>query len=389
VPGWYEDKIAALIKGLPKRYRRLLVPVAEKAAIVAAEMPRAPEEMPLAKAVAEFVRRRFGVDIPAREWALADVPRYLRMRLAVVDPATGKVIDAGRDVELLRKKLGAADMAPSKVESPAWREACRKWERAGFEDWSFGDLPETVAVGTSLTAYPALKLVDTTVEIRLFATRAEAEASHRKGVRFLLMKKFGKDLAFVRRYHKIPAEYEAAARPFGGREGVERAIEAALARETFERPIRAEAEFKAYGAEVGRTLFEKGHALTQTVLQILAYHAAVRAALRRGGWGVGRPPKRRAFAFAEPAGARPAQGAGGPRVPRADRARPRTPRSHGFPRGLSRRAARPHPALSRGPQDPPRAGPGRSREGPGQGGPGRALRVRARASGGRPPENRK
>ncbi len=304
VPGWYGDKIAALIKGLPKRYRKLLAPVAEKAAIVAAEMPRAPEEVPLAKAVAEFVRRRFGVDIPAREWALADVPRYLRMRLAVVDPATGKVIDAGRDVELLRKKVGAADLAPSKVESPAWREACRKWEREGIEDWTFGDLPETVAVGTSLTAYLALKMGASSgaprsaeaadadhrgggrLEVRIFATRAEAEAAHRKGVRFLLMKKFGKDLAFVRRYHKIPAEYEAAARPFGGREGVERAIEAALAREIFERPIRTEAEFKAYGAEVGRTLFEKGHALTQTVVRILALHAAVRAALS-GGAGRG------------------------------------------------------------------------------------------------------
>ncbi len=291
VPGWYADKIAALIKGLPKRYRRLLVPVAEKASIIAAEMPRAPEEMPLAKAVAEFARRRFGVDIPAREWALADVPRYLRMRLAVVDPATGKVIDAGRDVELLRKKVGAADMAPSKVESPAWREACRKWEREGIEDWTFGDLPEKVAVGTSLTAYPALKIGDTSFEIRLFATRAEAEAAHRKGVRFLLMKKFGKELAFVRRYHKIPAEYEAAARPFGGRESVERAIEAALARETFERPIRTEAEFNAYGAEVGRTLFEKGHTLTQTVLQILASHAAVRAALAAVGGAASAVPR--------------------------------------------------------------------------------------------------
>ncbi|MBM3306381.1 MAG: ATP-dependent RNA helicase HrpA, partial [Candidatus Aminicenantes bacterium] len=313
VPGQYEDKIAALIKGLPKRYRKLLVPVGEKAATIAAEMERAPEDVPLAKAVAEFVRRRFGVDIPAREWDLADVPRYLRMRLAVVDPATGRTIDAGRDVELLRKKVGAADMTPSKVESPAWREACRKWERTGIEGWTFGDLPEKIAVGTSLTAYPALEMGDMipisqfpegapagpvksagaapgarrgTVSIKLFATRAEAEAAHRKGVRHLLMAKFGKELAFVRRYHKIPAEHEAAALPFGGREAVERKIEEALARETFERPIRAEAEFRAYEAEIGRTLFEKGHALTQTALRILELRHAVRAALS-GGAGRG------------------------------------------------------------------------------------------------------
>ena len=88
------------------------------------------------------------------------MPKHLRMRVAVVDPATGRVIDAGRDVELLRKKLGAADEAPSKVESPAWQEARRAWEKVGLTDWTFGDLPEKIAVGTSLTAYPALEMGD-------------------------------------------------------------------------------------------------------------------------------------------------------------------------------------------------------------------------------------
>jgi len=69
VEGQYQDKIAALIKGLPKRYRKLLVPVGEKAEAIAREMPRAPEEVPLFKAVADFVKRRFGVEVPAKEWA--------------------------------------------------------------------------------------------------------------------------------------------------------------------------------------------------------------------------------------------------------------------------------------------------------------------------------
>ena len=307
VAGQYQDKIAALIKGLPKRYRKLLVPVGEKAEEIVREMPQVPEEVPLFKAVAEFVKRRYGVDIPAREWALADVPKHLRMRVAVVDPVTGRVIDAGRDVELLRKKLGAADEAPSKIESPAWQEARRDWEKSGLTDWTFGDLPEKIAVGTSLTAYPALAVEEKrvsdlpftqnrvkgrsdtllppldSVAVRLFPTRAEAEASHKNGVRWLLMRKFGKDLAFVRRYHKIPADFEKAALYFGGREAVERAIEEALARDVFERNIRTGAEYKAYEAEVGRTLFEKGHALTQTVIKIVELHAKLRTELAAGG----------------------------------------------------------------------------------------------------------
>jgi ATP-dependent helicase HrpA len=324
VAGLYKDKIAALIKGLPKRYRKLLVPVAEKAETIAAQMPRAPEEVPLAKAVADFVRRRFGADIPAREWALAEVPKYLRMRIAVTDPATGRVIETGRDVELLRKIIGAADAAPSKVESPAWKAAQRAWEKTGLAGWTFGDLPERIAVGTSLTAYPALvverpddqikdgvkpTLYTKTVQsvgltpsstplnapaealaIRLFPTRAAAAAAHRRGVRRLLLRKFAKELDFVRRYHKIPGEFEAAAVPFGGREAVERAIESALALEAFERDIRTEAEYRAYESEVGRTLFEKGHALTQAALRIIELARTLRAelGLGRGGGAIRR-----------------------------------------------------------------------------------------------------
>ncbi len=305
VPGQYQNKIAALIKGLPKRYRKLLVPVGEKAETVAREMAQAPEEVPLFKAVAEFVKRRFGADIPPREWALADVPRYLRMRVAVTDPATGRVIDAGRDVELLRKKIGAADLAPSKVESPAWREAVSAWEKTGLTAWTFGDLPERVPVGTSLTAYPALVvenkmgsnllfseksrfdpiLDQETVGIRLFATRAEAAAAHSAGVRRLLLRKFSKELAFVRRYHKIPAEFDRAALYFGGREAVEKAIEEALARDVLERDIRTQAEYTAYEAEAGRTLFEKGHALTQTAVKVIELNAVLRADLGKGSGG--------------------------------------------------------------------------------------------------------
>ena len=431
VAGQYRDKIAALIKGLPKRYRKLLVPVGEKAETIAREMPQAPEEVPLFKAVAEFVRRRFGIDIPAREWALADVPKHLRMRVEVVDPATGKIIDAGRDVDLLRKKIGAADQAPSKVESPAWQEARRVWERDGITEWDFGDLPEKIAVGTSLTAFPALKMGDmipishfsetqkpanrfppiqssaaktrpaetgdlagltgkagASVAIRLFPARAEAEASHRQGVRALLMRKFAKELAFVRRYHKIPAEHERAALYFGGREAVEKAIEGALARDVLERDIRTEAAFKAYEAEVGRTLFDKGHALTQTVIKIIELHAKIRAGAREGERGRGRSRgrgrrrrrRRQEREDPQPLRAQQAQGARQAGIPRRGRRRSRPARAEGLPRGLRHRPARPHPALPRGARDPARAGPHRTRERQGQGRPARAVRVRARAA---------
>jgi ATP-dependent helicase HrpA len=97
-----------------------------------------------------------------------------------------------------------------------------------------------------------------------------------------LLRKLGKELAFVRRYHKIPAEFDRAALYFGGREAVEKAIEEALARDVFECDIRTQAEYTAYESEAGRTLFEKGHALTQTTLKILSLNTTLRAELGKG-----------------------------------------------------------------------------------------------------------
>ena len=96
------------------------------------------------------------------------------------------------------------------------------------------------------------------------------------------MRRFAKDLAFVRRYHQIPAEYERAAARFGGRGAVEGEIERALAREVFEKDIRTEAAFRAYEAGVGKALFEKGHALTQTTLKVLGLAQAIREELGKG-----------------------------------------------------------------------------------------------------------
>ena len=100
------------------------------------------------------------------------------------------------------------------------------------------------------------------------------------------MRKFAKDLAFVGRYHKVPQDLERAALHFGGRQAVEAAVERALVRETFERDIRTEAEFKAAEAEVGRTLFEKGHALIQTALRTIGLYASLRSELAKEGLGL-------------------------------------------------------------------------------------------------------
>ena len=270
IPGQFREKIAALVKGLPKRYRKLLVPLAEKAAVLSDELR--PQDESLFRVLAGFVRRRFQVDIPASAWAEAEIPLHLRMRIAVIGP-DGRELAAGRDIQSLKTKKWPAGMSTS---SDSWTRAREEWERKKIVEWDFGILPEKISVGPFVTAYPALEPAEGGTNIRLYPSEEQAREYHRKGVRSLLFLRFEKDLEFVKRYVVLPEEFQTQALYFGGKQAMEKAMMEALQREAFERDVRSEEEFRALTDSLSRDLFDIGHALGEAVRKILSTYHRVR-----------------------------------------------------------------------------------------------------------------
>lgn len=267
VPGYFEEKISALVKGLPKRYRKLLVPVSETVAIILKELKY--QEESLYKILADFVRRRFNADIPASAWAQADIPIHLKMRFAIMGP-DGEEIATSRTLEMLKEKKWSSDTTPA---TEHWTEARKHWEREGLTTWDFDRLPEKVSVGPFVNAYPALVPREEGSDIRLFATKDQARQIHSKGVRALLYLRFKKDLDFIRQYLVLPEDLQLHTLYFGGKEMVEKALMEALQKEVLEKDMRSKMEFSAYADDMTHTLFEKSHALTDAVSQIIrAYH---------------------------------------------------------------------------------------------------------------------
>jgi ATP-dependent helicase HrpA len=273
VPGQFREKVAALVKGLPKRYRKLLLPAAEKAETIAREME--PNDPSLFNALSRFVKRRFQVDIPAAEWAKAEIPLHLRMRVAITDHE-GREIAAARNLDILRKAA-----APSAVpaDSPAWKNARERWERTGLTSWDFGPLLETVAAGPYTVAFPGLEAGEKSVDLLLFRSREEALAGHVKGVEALLAPRFSKDLEFVKRRLVLPEEHEPAALFFGGKAAVMKAMAEALKREVFRKNVRSREEFDALAAGAVRDLFAKGTELRDLVIRVLDASKKVRQGL--------------------------------------------------------------------------------------------------------------
>ncbi len=275
VPGFFKEKITALIKGLPKRYRKLLVPVSDTVEIIAKEMP--PSEDSLFSALSQFVKRRFRAEIPEDEWARVEIPKHLKVRLALTDHQ-GKELAAGRDLEALRRlRKEAAETAAQDPE--VWKKAREKFERIGITSWDFEPLPELVAIGPSTIAYPGLEAAENHVSIRLFKTAEEAIASHKKGVQTLLLLKFSKDLKFVERYLGLPAEYLKAALYFGGDEAVRKTMTENLKTEIFQKDLRSQEDFRAYSETVVKGLFEKGHQIQEATIKVLAAYQKLRAEL--------------------------------------------------------------------------------------------------------------
>jgi len=191
VPGLREEQIAVLLRALPKTVRKTLMPLEPKIREVAGEFQ--PGQGDFLSALAEFLTRKYRVQIRAADWPAQSLPAHLQPRVEVVDRGN-KTLAAGRDLEAIRAQVESRD-----VRSGAWDRAARQWEKANVTEWSFGDLPESVVVedvgGAALLAHPGLEVKETAVNVRLFRKREEAEAASITGVRRLAELVLAQDLA--------------------------------------------------------------------------------------------------------------------------------------------------------------------------------------------------
>ena len=197
MPGLLCEKIEALLRGLPGRKRKPLVPIPETARTIAEDLD--PSASSLTNALAACIARRHGVEIDPADWSPDSVPDHLNMRV-LVTAEDGSTVLSTRDPDRLHAEVVGRAAA---VESEGWRKAAESWEKYDLRDWSVGDLPERVEIGVSGTvpqyAYPGLQADDDLVDLRLFRDRHDALRESRKGLVRLLERRMGEEMAWLRR----------------------------------------------------------------------------------------------------------------------------------------------------------------------------------------------
>jgi ATP-dependent helicase HrpA len=193
VPGLLTERITALLRGLPKVWRKQLVPIPDTAARLAARLK--PSERPLIQALAETLKMMTGVQIPEDAWDLSAIPEHLRMKVKLIDE-TGTELALDADSLRLKREFGEqaqhgfAHLPSSDV------------ERDGLTRWNFGDLPEAVDLtraGITLRGYPALVDGGDSVSIRVLDSAENAARAQRDGLRRLLMLHLSAELRQLRK----------------------------------------------------------------------------------------------------------------------------------------------------------------------------------------------
>ncbi len=186
VPGLQAERMAALLKSLPKVVRRHFVPVPNYVQALLEVMP--PNNQSLREAMTEQLQRMTGVQIPEAAWDSEAIPVHLRMRFEVVD-TDGKILAIGRDWVALQAQLrGAARASFAALPTP-------EFEREHLRDWDFGPLPVDVNFvrnGIQLRGYPALVAeAEGSLALRVLDSPRRAEIATRAGVRRLIRWKLG------------------------------------------------------------------------------------------------------------------------------------------------------------------------------------------------------
>lgn len=181
VPGLLEEKIAALVRTLPRTIRRNF-DAREVARRIRPKIAKGTH--PLVQDVALELGRITGERIEPGHFRPEELERHLHVRFVITDDRD-KELGTGRDLAELRQRF--ADQIPGS----ARRATGSPYDRDDLTDWDLDDmgddgkLPESVTLqigSANVEAYPALVDLGTRAGVRLFDTRGAADASMRAGL---------------------------------------------------------------------------------------------------------------------------------------------------------------------------------------------------------------
>lgn len=268
IPALRHELLVALIKSLPKQYRRNFVPAPNYADALMQNLT--PFSEPLLTAISSKLKRMSGITIPDDAWQLTELPAHLKINFKIVDER--KLVAQGRSLALLKQQLqGAVQQSLSEV-------AEQGIEQEQLTEWSFGELPKEyikLQAGFEIKAFPALVDAGQSVAIKLMDNPLRAEQEHIKGLRRLVLLNVPSPVKYLQESLPNKAKLGLYFNPFGKvLELIDDCIAAAtdaLIRQQL--PVQDKAAFERLRETLRAELNERVRQIALQVEQILTvYH---------------------------------------------------------------------------------------------------------------------
>jgi ATP-dependent RNA helicase HrpA len=224
VRGMSKEKIQLLLKSLPQKLRRHLVPLPEfSAGVVERHSGKTFGAGGLLEALIADIREQTQVAMKQSDFKLETLPAHLFMNFKVIDEH-GRQLAMGRNLAQLRTELGGQAQqhfqklaagatldGDNDAATPVTRAASTSdssgssSSTALYENlttWDFGKLPELLEIrrrGQTLFGYPALVDRVTHCDVEVFDSPEEAARIHRAGLRRLFALQLREPIRYLER----------------------------------------------------------------------------------------------------------------------------------------------------------------------------------------------
>ncbi|MBT1607533.1 ATP-dependent RNA helicase HrpA [Curtobacterium flaccumfaciens] len=307
VRGLRKELVTALIKSLPKQIRKNVVPAADWAEKIVAELPDdAPTEPTesFRATLAKAIQRMTYVPVSESDFDLSRVPAHLLPTWAVVDER-GRRVETGKDLSALQTKLkdrtqqsvASATAKGARRTGGAARVASagagRPLEQSGLTAWPDQDLPQTLdtqQAGGVIRAYPSLVEEGTgpkaTVGVQLLATPSDRVVRMPAGVRRLVMHAVPSPVSYIQSHLTAQEKLALAASPYPSTAALfddvlAAVVDAGIRRAHPDGLVFTKAEFEAVRDAVSGSVVDTMFTAVSEVAAVLAAQRSAERALKQ------------------------------------------------------------------------------------------------------------
>jgi len=205
VPGLLREKVVALTKTLPQKFRHRLQPLDGFAETFCEEVTETTE--PLVRALTRAVEEKLGMKLPLDAFRTGELRPHLFMNFRLLDEHGGTLAMSRSLPELRAQYADRVEQSFAKAEikveqggdAPA-NEGEQGGELRGLTSWSFGALPELLEVkvnGRNVVGFPALVDEGESVALRAIDNEEKAQTLHRAGLRRLFTLNLKEQVKFI------------------------------------------------------------------------------------------------------------------------------------------------------------------------------------------------